>query len=116
MSTTLTSRGVPVPVFPPLFGVRRPLSCPVPVRMPLTAGDGAELQIHHIAGGTRGPLILAPGTAMSALCYLTDTTEQSFAEFLAAEGFDLWLFDWRTSPYLAAHERGYTFDDVARCD
>jgi pimeloyl-ACP methyl ester carboxylesterase len=116
MSPTSTSKGTPVPTFPPLFGVRRPLLCPVPVQMPLRAGDGAELQIHHVAGGTKGPVILAPGTAMSALCYLTDTTEQSFAEYLAAEGFDIWLFDWRTSPYLAVHESDYTFDDVARYD
>jgi alpha-beta hydrolase superfamily lysophospholipase len=116
MSSTLTKQGLPVPAYPPLFGVRRPLSCPVPVRFPLKAGDGAELQLHHIAGGTKGPLILAPGTAMSALCYLTDTTEQSFAEFLAEKGFDIWLFDWRTSPYLPVHTQDYTFDDVARYD
>jgi cholesterol oxidase len=108
--------GIPVPAYPPLFGVRRPLSCPTPVRTTLTAGDGEELQLHHISGGERGPVILAPGTGMSALSFLTDTTDQSFAEYLAAQGFDLWLFDWRTSPYLAAHTRGYTFDEVARHD
>jgi len=116
MVTTHTNRGTPVPAHPPLFGVRRPLQCPVPLRMPFNALDGSELQVHRIAGGTRGPLILAPGTAMTGLCFLTDTTEQSFAEFLAAEGFDVWLFDWRTSPALEAHKRGYTFDDVARYD
>ena len=101
MSSNSLNEGVPVAAHPPLFGVRRPLSCPTPVRTALTAGDGAALQVHHIAGGDKGPVILAPGTAMSALCFLTDTTEQSFAEYLAAEGFDIWLFDWRTSPYLA---------------
>jgi pimeloyl-ACP methyl ester carboxylesterase len=69
-----------------------------------------------VAGGKRGPVILAPGTAMSGLCFLTDTTEQSFGEFLAEEGFDVWLFDWRTSPYLVAHDQAYTFDEVARYD
>lgn len=111
-----TNAGTPFPVFPPLYGVRRPLSCPTPVRHALTARDGAQLQVHHIAGGTKGPLILAPGTAMSGLSFLADTTDQSFAEYLAAEGFDVWLFDWRTSPYLAVHETDYTFDDVARND
>ena len=106
----------PVTAHPPLFGVRRPLSCPAPVRTSLAAGDGAALQVHRIAGGDKGPVILAPGTAMSALCFLTDTTEQSFAEFLSAQGFDVWLFDWRTSPYLAVHNEGYTFADVARHD
>ena len=84
--------------------------------MPLIAGDGTALQVHHIPGGNKGPIILAAGTAMSALSFLTDTIEQSFAEYLAEEGFDVWLFDWRTSPYLPAHKQGYTFDDVARHD
>ena len=106
----------PVPAYPPLFGVRRPLSCPVPVRATLTAGDGAALHVHRIAGGDKGPVILAPGMAMSALCYLTDTTEESFGEFLSAQGFDVWLFDWRSSPYLAVHNEDYTIDDVARHD
>lgn len=86
------------------------------MRIPFPAGDGAALQLHHIPGGPKGPVILAPGTAMSALAFLADTTEQSFAEFLAGAGFDLWLFDWRTSPYLPVHNTGYTFDDVARYD
>jgi cholesterol oxidase len=105
-----------VHALPPLFGVRRPLSCPPPVRTAITAGDGATLQVHHIPGGDKGPVILAPGTAMSALSFLTDTTDQSFAEYLSAEGFDVWLFDWRTSPYLPVHNQGYTFDEVARHD
>jgi len=116
MTTSLAPEGTAVPAFAPLFGVRRPLSCTPPVRIALTAGDGTELLVHHIAGGAKGPVILAPGTAMTGLSFLTDTTDQSFAEFLASEGFDVWLFDWRTSPLLAAHERGYTFEDVARYD
>lgn len=108
--------GEPVPEHPPLFGVRRALTCPVPMRHLFPAGDGATLQVHHIAGGDRGPIIVAPGTAMSALSFLTDTTDQSFAEYLAAEGYDVWLFDWRTSPLLDAHTRPYSFDDVARHD
>jgi pimeloyl-ACP methyl ester carboxylesterase len=116
MSATSAIEGKTVPVFPPLYGVRRPLSCPAPVHHAFKARDGADLQVHHIAGGPKGPLILAPGTAMSGLSFLAGTTDQSFAEFLAAEGFDVWLFDWRTSPYLAVHRTDYTFDDVARYD
>jgi cholesterol oxidase len=37
-------------------------------------------------------------------------------EFLVGQGFDIWLFDWRTSPLLDAHKQPYTFDDVARYD
>lgn len=116
MTSSLALEGTAVPVFAPLFGVRRTLACAPPVRLAFTAGDGADLLMHHIAGGSKGPVILAPGTGMTGLSFLTDTTDQSFAEYLAAEGFDVWLFDWRTSPLLAAHTRGYTFDDVARYD
>lgn len=116
MTSSLALERTAVPAFAPLFGVQRPLSCTPPVRHALTAGDGVALQLHHIAGGSKGPVILAPGTGMTGLSFLTDTTDQSFAEFLASEGFDVWLFDWRTSPLLAAHEQGYTFEDVARHD
>lgn len=61
-------------------------------------------------------MLLAPGTAMTALTYLTDTLPVSFAEYLALAGFDVWLFDWRTSPLLAAHKKPYTLADVARFD
>jgi cholesterol oxidase len=53
---------------------------------------------------------------MTALSYCIDSVPQNFVEFLVAEGFDVWLFDWRTSPLLDGHERPYTFDDVARYD
>jgi cholesterol oxidase len=41
---------------------------------------------------------------------------QNIVEFLVAQGFDIWLLDWRTSPLLEAHKQPYTFDDVARYD
>jgi pimeloyl-ACP methyl ester carboxylesterase len=102
--------------FPPLFGVRRTLTCPPPERIDFAAGDGSALMLHHISAGSRGPVIITPGTAMTALTYLIDTVPCNFIEFLAAQGFDIWLFDWRTSPLLDAHERPYTLDDVARYD
>lgn len=116
MTRSSLDRDFAAPVGSGLYGRRRPLTCPEPRRIELRAGDGAELHVHHIAGGDRGPVILGPGTAMSGLSFLADTTEQSFAEYLWQEGFDVWLFDWRTSPYLPVHETGYTFDDVARFD
>jgi hypothetical protein len=53
---------------------------------------------------------------MTALTYCIDTVKCNLVEFLLEKGFDVWLFDWRTSPLLAAHEQPYTLDDVARCD
>jgi cholesterol oxidase len=102
--------------FPPLFGVRRTLTCPPLERIDFDARDGARLCLHRSNGGTRGPVLLSPGTAMMALSYCIDTVSQNFVEYLAAEGFDVWLFDWRSSPLLDAHRRPYTLDDVARFD
>jgi cholesterol oxidase len=101
---------------PPIFGQRRVLRFPPLERYELRSGDGKLLMLHHTSGGTRGPVILSPGTAMTALTYCVDTVPQNLVEFLVAEGFDVWLFDWRTSPLLTSHKLPYTLDDVARYD
>ncbi len=102
--------------FGPFFGIRRALTCPALERIDFPALDGTALCLHHTSGGHRGPIILAPGTAMTALSYCIDSVPQNFVEFLVAAGFDVWLFDWRTSPLLDGHERPYTLDDVAKYD
>src|SRR5271169_290672 len=102
--------------FPPFFGIRREFTCPPLRRIDFAAGDGDALCLHHVSGGNRGPVLMSPGTAMTALTYCVDTVPQNIVEYLVAQGFDVWLFDWRTSPLLDAHKRPYTFDDVARYD
>ena len=102
--------------FPPYFGQGRKLELPPIERIGFTARDGKALRMHHVSGGTRGPVVLTPGTAMTGLSYCIDTVPQNFAEFLVAQGFDVWLVDWRTSPFLDAHTEPYTLDDVARYD
>lgn len=114
MSTATPTRFVSS--FAPLFGARRELKFPPLERIDFAAGDGNALMIHHTSGGSKGPVIVAPGTAMTALTYCIDSVPVNLVEFLVAEGFDVWLFDWRTSPLLAVHERPYTMDDVARYD
>jgi len=109
MASTISS-------FPPLFGVRRALDCPPLERIDFPAGDGTMLCLHHTSGGTRGPVVMTPGTAMTALTYCADTMPRNIVEFLVARGFDVWLLDWRTSPLLEAHRHPYTLDDVARHD
>lgn len=102
--------------FPPYFGGGRKMDFPTLERIDFTAGDGKALLMHHTSGGTRGPIVITPGTAMTALSYCIDTVPQNLIEFLVAKGFDLWLVDWRTSPLLAAHAQPYTLDDVAHYD
>jgi len=101
---------------PPLFGARRKLACPPLERIPFAARDGKTLYLHHTSGGTRGPVLMTPGTAMTGLTYCVDSVPLNIVEYLVAEGFDVWLLDWRTSPLLEAHTQPYTLDDVARYD
>jgi cholesterol oxidase len=110
------TEGAVVRTFPPFFGERREPAFPALERFSVRAADGTDLWLHHTSGGQRGPVIVAPGTAMTALSYGIDTVPRNFVEFLVGEGFDVWLFDWRTSPLLAAHAKPYTMEQVARYD
>lgn len=102
---------------PAFFGQRRPLAFGHLERHVIEAGDGATLHLHHVPGeGSKGPVVLTAGTAMSALSFCIDTVEQNAVEYLAARGHDVWLLDWRTSPELPVHLTEYSMDDVARFD
>jgi cholesterol oxidase len=109
MMNTITS-------FPPLFGTRRALVLPPIEIVDITASDGTALRLHHIPGDKRGPVILAPGTSMTGLSFCIDTVKCNLAEYLHREGFDVWLFDWRTSPLLEARLQPYTLDMIAEFD
>ena len=79
-------------------------------------GDNAELQLFRFRGGDRGPIMLAPGFAMSATSYLADTTRISLAEYLYTKKYDVWLFDGRTGIQLPPAGEPYSLDDVAKED
>jgi cholesterol oxidase len=102
--------------FAPLFGSRRAIALPPIEIVDITASDATALRLHHIPGGSRGPVLLAPGTAMTGLSFCIDTVRCNLAEYLHREGFDVWLFDWRTSPSLESHNHPYTLDQVAQYD
>ena len=124
LGTAIRLRRIPVfamsanaiSAFPPFFGKNRQLSCGPLEAIEIEAADNTRLMLHHVSGGKRGPVLLSPGTAMSALSYCIDTIPVNLVEYLVADGFDVWLFDWRTSPLLEAHERVYGLDDVAHYD
>jgi cholesterol oxidase len=76
----------------------------------------AWLRLTRYRGGTKGPVLLAPGFGMSTAAFVTDTIEENLTEYLFRHGFDVWLFDYRASPYLATSRGRFTIDDVARED
>jgi len=44
-------------------------------------------------GGSRGPVLLVPGSGLSSLVFTIDTIETNLLEFLFAHGYDVWLLD-----------------------
>jgi cholesterol oxidase len=95
---------------------RRPSRLPPARIFSVLTGDGVELRLERLRGGDRGPVILAPGYAMSARVFTLDTLEPSLAGYLCEQGFDVWLLSWRSSPDVDAARSRFTLDDVAGFD
>ncbi len=76
----------------------------------------AWLLLTRYQGGSKGPVLLAPGFGMSTDAYVTDTIEENLTEYLTRHGYDVWLFDYRSSPHLGTARGKFTIDDVARED
>jgi len=83
---------------------------------PVVTNDDVELRLTRYKGGSKGPVILAPGYGTSTLAFTTDTVDTNFPEFLYENGYDVWLLDYRSSPLLASAPTQYTADDVATHD
>lgn len=79
-------------------------------------GDDAFLRLTRYRSGDKGPLMLATGFGMSSHSFLTPTIEQNLTEFLAAAGYDIWLFDYRAGIDLPSSGTEFTIDDIARVD
>ncbi len=85
--------------------------------VPYTAGDGFELNLHHLRGpreATRGPVLLSPGTSLRAEIFYGQPSGRTLAEVLLDEGYDVWAQNWRGSPDCPPNL--YTLDRVARYD
>jgi cholesterol oxidase len=60
--------------------------------------------------------MLASGFAMSATSYLAPTLRPNLVELLRADGYDVWLFDYRAGIDLPSAETQFTVDDIAQVD
>ncbi|KAL9984027.1 hypothetical protein ACROYT_G006282 [Oculina patagonica] len=79
--------------------------------------DKVELKLTRYKGGTKGPVILFHGLAMSRGTYNLDTIEPNLTEYLVQHRYDVWLADWRASCDLPwAIYSDYTLDDCAKYD
>lgn len=89
---------------------------PDPVSYPVKTSDGIEVKLTRYQAGTKGPVILAPGYGNSARVFALRTNDTSFVDYLAANDYDIWLFDFRSSPDLEASKTQFTVDDIALRD
>jgi len=95
---------------------KRTLRVPEPEVHLVRTGDGKVLKLTRYRGGAKGPVILAHGLGVSSLIFSIDTIDTNLLEYLVAEGYDCWLFDFRASvdlPY--AHEL-WNGDNIAAQD
>jgi cholesterol oxidase len=95
---------------------KRPLRMCAPEVYHFLTEDNVELRLTRYKGGTKGPVMLSPGYGTSTLAYLIDTVDTNFPEFLYANGYDIWLFDYRASPALPSARTQFSLDDVATKD
>lgn len=95
---------------------RRPLRLPTAELHFFKTDDGVELRLTRHKGGTKGPVVLAPGFGTSTLAFTIDTVDTNLPEALVAAGYDVWLFDYRASPDLPSAATQFTLDDVAKRD
>jgi cholesterol oxidase len=95
---------------------RRPLRVSSPEVHPFRTDDGTELLLTRYRGGSKGPVILSHGLGVSSRIFSTDTIESNLLEFLHANGYDVWLLDFRASIELPASKTQFTGDDIATQD
>ncbi len=96
---------------------KRPLRVDAPeIRYFRADGDDALLRLIRYRGGGKGPVLLAPGLGTSTAAFTIDTIETNLTEYLFANGYDVWLFDYRASPDLEAASTRFTLDDIAAKD
>ena len=95
---------------------KRPLRVGAPEIHHFRTSDGVELRLTRYQGGTRGPVLMVHGAGVSSEIFSTDLPETNLLEFLYAQGFDLWLFDFRVSVALPASQQQSNGDQIATID
>ena len=101
---------------PPVVRKRRPLRMSAPEVHHVMTADRTIVRLVRYKGGTKGPVVLAPGYGTSTLAFTIDTVDTNLPEFLFGHGYDVWLFDYRASPALPSSGTQFTIDDIATRD
>ena len=71
----------------------------------------------EVAGpGRRTPVLMLAGFAQSASAFVAEPLQEDLVRHLLARGFEVWLFDYRTSTALPYSRLACSLDDVAAID
>lgn len=81
-----------------------------------TTSDQQNLLLTRYRGGSKGPVMLSHGLGVSSLIFSIDTIETNLVEYLFAQGYDVWLLDYRASIVLPTATVSFSADDIARYD
>ena len=81
--------------------------------VPFLAGDGRSLNLHHVRGAqepTKGPVVLVHGAGVRANIFRAPVAP-TLVDALVADGYDVWLENWRASIDVEPSE--WTLDQAA---
>ncbi len=107
------------------YRYRRPIRAPKPEVYNVKTKDGFNIKLTRYAGGTKGPILMAPGFTVNACSFAADTVDENLVEHLcnlspgnfgSEENYDVWLFDYRASPDAGNGGKPFTIDDIAEHD
>ncbi|MEN8167218.1 MAG: GMC family oxidoreductase N-terminal domain-containing protein [Pseudomonadota bacterium] len=95
---------------------KRPLRTVAPEVHAFSTEDGVNLRLTRYRGGSKGPVMLVHGLGVASSIFSTDMIETNLLEYLYANGYDIWLLDYRVSILLPAATQGSNGDQIARYD
>ncbi|EPG73584.1 GMC oxidoreductase [Leptospira fainei serovar Hurstbridge str. BUT 6] len=95
---------------------KRKLNVSAPIAYYFNTQDGVQLRLLRYRGGKKGPVLLSPGLGVSSLIFSIDTIDVNLLEFLFGNGYDVWLFDYRTSIALGSAPFPNSGDPIAKID
>jgi cholesterol oxidase len=96
--------------------VKRSLKVGNSTEYSISAQDDVGIRLTRYQGGAKGPVILSHGLGVSSKIFSLDTIDTNLLEYLYAQGYDVWLLDYRASIDLPAAHSRFTADDIAKYD